>query len=109
VARYIEAWNASDVDALARLLRDDVEMAMPPTPSWYRGRDAVTAFFAATFVRFPSIRVVPTRANASPAFRVYVGDEPIAIKVLEIDRTGIRSMVGFTDPALVELFVDARV
>lgn len=104
VDRYVAAWHAADVDGLARLLEHDVEMAMPPTPSWYRGRDAVAAFLAATFVRFPGIRLVPTRANASPAFRVYVGDEPLAVKVLEVDRRGIRSITGFTDPSLFAFF-----
>jgi RNA polymerase sigma-70 factor, ECF subfamily len=104
VERYVAAWNAADVSALAQLLREDVEMAMPPTPSWYVGREAVRTFFAATFVCFPSIRVVPTRANASPAFRVYVGEDPLAIKVVELDERGIRSITGFTDPALFARF-----
>jgi RNA polymerase sigma-70 factor (ECF subfamily) len=104
VERYLAAWNAADVDSLAQLLRHDVEMAMPPTPSWYRGHDAVSAFFDATFLRFPGIRLLPTRANASPAFRVYVGEEQLAVKVLEVDRLGIRSITGFTDPSLFGRF-----
>jgi RNA polymerase sigma-70 factor (ECF subfamily) len=105
VARYIAAWDAADVAGLAALLREDVEMTMPPTPSWYRGRAALIAFFDAHFVRFPrgTMRLVPTRANAAPALAVFAGDTPFAIKVLEIDN-GIRSITGFADPTLFPFF-----
>jgi RNA polymerase sigma-70 factor (ECF subfamily) len=102
VERYIAAWDAADVSALAALLKEDVEMTMPPTPSWYSGRDAVTAFFTAHFTRFPAgrLRLAPTRANAAPALAVYDGDVPFALKVLELDRAGIQAINGFTDPSL---------
>jgi RNA polymerase sigma-70 factor, ECF subfamily len=95
-ARYLEAWEAADVRALAALLREDVEMAMPPTPSWYRGRDAVAAFLAATFERFPGIRLSPTRTNTQPAFVATVGHEKLALKVLSCERNGIRAITGFS-------------
>jgi RNA polymerase sigma-70 factor, ECF subfamily len=102
VARYIEAWNQADVAGLAALLKEDVEMTMPPTPSWYRGRRAVTVFFTAHFQRFPAgrLRLVATRANAAPALAVYDGAEPFALKVLELDHAGIRAINGFTDPSI---------
>jgi RNA polymerase sigma-70 factor (ECF subfamily) len=102
VERYIAAWDAADVAALAALLKEDVEMTMPPTPSWYRGRDAVAAFFTAHFTRFPAgrLRLALTRANAAPALAVYDGDVPFALKVLDIDHAGIRAINGFTDPSL---------
>jgi RNA polymerase sigma-70 factor (ECF subfamily) len=106
VARYIAAWNAADVAGLAALLREDVEMTMPPTPSWYRGRDALTTFFHGHFERFPAgrLRLVETRANGMPAFGVYDGDEAFALKVLELDHGGIRWIAGFVDPTLFPLF-----
>jgi RNA polymerase sigma-70 factor (ECF subfamily) len=102
VERYIAAWDAADVSALAALLKDDVEMTMPPTPSWYRGRPAVASFFTAHFSRFPPgrLRLTPTRANGAPALAVYDGDVPFALKVLELDRAGIQAINGFTDPSL---------
>jgi RNA polymerase sigma-70 factor (ECF subfamily) len=106
VARYVAAWDAADVAALAALLREDVEMTMPPVPSWYRGRDALVTFFHAHFVRFPrgTMRLVPIRANGAPAFGVFADDEPSAIKVLEVERGGIRSIMGFVDPSLFPRF-----
>jgi RNA polymerase sigma-70 factor, ECF subfamily len=106
VDRYVAAWDAADVPALAELLREDVEMAMPPTPSWYLGRDAVVAFFAAHFVRFPPgrLRLVPTRANGTIAFAISDGADPFAVKVLELDAGAIRAITGFVDPMLVGAF-----
>jgi RNA polymerase sigma-70 factor, ECF subfamily len=107
VARYLAAWDAADVAALAALLREDVEMAMPPTPSWYRGRAALVAFFSVHFVRFPPGRLllVPTRANGTIAFAIYDGAEPFGVKVLELAGGAIRSIMGFADPTLVREFV----
>ena len=95
-ARYLAAWEAADVQALAELLREDVEMAMPPTPSWYRGRCAVVAFLATTLDRFPGIRLEPTAANTQPAFVVRVGERTLALKVLSCEPDGIRALTGFT-------------
>jgi RNA polymerase sigma-70 factor (ECF subfamily) len=109
VSRYIDAWDAADVAGLAALLKEDVEMTMPPTPSWYRGRRSVTDFFTAHFGRFPAgrLRLVPTRANTVPALAVYDGGAPFALKVLELHPGGIRSINGFTDPAIFR-FVESR-
>jgi RNA polymerase sigma-70 factor (ECF subfamily) len=103
-SRYLAAWEAADIPALAELLREDAELAMPPTPTWYRGRDDVAAFLDATFARIPAVRLAPTRANGQPAFVVYDGAEPIAIKVLTCDRRLIRALTGFTDASLFRAF-----
>jgi RNA polymerase sigma-70 factor, ECF subfamily len=104
VARYVEAWEARDVDALAALLSEDVRLAMPPTPSWYDGRAHVAAFLRSTFVRFPDVRLTPTRANGTRALAVYDGPDPLAIKVLELGPAEIRAITGFADPRLFRLF-----
>ena len=104
VSCYIAAWHAHDVDALVDLLREDVELAMPPSPSWYRGRDAVLAFVAATFARFPDLRLERTRANGGPALLAYRAGEPLAVKVLELPGGRIATITGFTDPALFDRF-----
>ena len=54
------------------LLRADVELEMPPIPTWFTGRDAVVGFLAARVLRGrDQWRMVPTRANGQPAFVVY--------------------------------------
>jgi RNA polymerase sigma-70 factor (ECF subfamily) len=42
--RYMKAFEQADVDTLAKLLRTDVILEMPPIPTWFTGRDAVSAF-----------------------------------------------------------------
>lgn len=71
--RYLQAWEASDADSFAAMLRDDAVMSMPPWPEWYRGRAAIRAFFAWTSRPggHGPFRLVATRANAQPAFAFY--------------------------------------
>jgi RNA polymerase sigma-70 factor, ECF subfamily len=104
--RYLAAFEAADVAGLAALFKEDVELAMPPTPSWYRGRAAVAAFFDALFARYEpgALRLAPTRANGVPAFAVYERGRPLAVKVLELDPGGIAAITGFADPSLFARF-----
>ena len=41
MARFVRAWESSDLDALIALLTDDVFVSMPPMPFEYEGRDVV--------------------------------------------------------------------
>jgi RNA polymerase sigma-70 factor, ECF subfamily len=112
VERYLAAWEAADVAGLAALLKEDVELAMPPTPSWYRGREAVATFLDATFGRYPEggLRLVATRANLTPAFAVYELDDSerrhraLAIKLLRIDGDAVAAITGFADASLFAAF-----
>jgi len=111
--RYVNAWHAADIEQLTRLLREDVVMAMPPSPSWYRGRAAVRAFLVATaFPAQPGIhwRLRPTRANGRPAFGVYQAsalDGPYAafgIQLVRLADGQVREITTFTQPGLLGLF-----
>jgi RNA polymerase sigma-70 factor (ECF subfamily) len=110
VTRYVRAWHAADVDGLVALMRADVEMAMPPTPSWYRGRDDVGAYLTRLFGRIGAgqLRLVPTRANAQPAFAVYARDgkehQAFAVKVLTVRQRVITHITGFVEPDLFAWF-----
>jgi RNA polymerase sigma-70 factor, ECF subfamily len=108
---YIEAWAAGDVDAIARMLTEDAVLAMPPTASWYRGRDAVVALLG----RGPlhgelSWRLVPTTANGQIAMGAYrrQGDTgpflPYGVTVLRLRGELIEEIDTFGDPSMVERF-----
>ncbi len=71
-ARFAQAYEAADLDALVALLTDDVFVSMPPMPLEYEGRDAATGFFAAIFGAGRRFHLVPTRANGQPAFGAYI-------------------------------------
>ncbi len=70
LAALLRAWQTRDLERLISLLREDIEMAMPPHPVWLRGTRAVAAFlvtprFAAYWASVT--RLTPTRANGLPA------------------------------------------
>ena len=79
--RLVQAFEASDADALAALMTDDVWVRMPPVPYEYQGRDNARTFFAATAYRNGRrYRLVPApRANGQPALGVYLIDPVTAI------------------------------
>lgn len=75
VDRFVEAFEASDVDGLVALMTDDAWLRMPPVPLEYQGRDSISRFFAAVVFRSGRrFRLVPTRANRQPAFGLYLHD-----------------------------------
>jgi len=69
VCRYIEAWEAVDLDRLVGLLRSDAVLTMPPFRLRDEGRRAIAAFFATIPSPGDYARrcLMPTRANRQPA------------------------------------------
>ena len=112
VDRYVRAWHAADIPALVTLLRHDAQMAMPPTPSWYAGRDAIATYlrqlFSSPFGR--QLRLLPTAANRQPALAVYAPAIPggelaaFAVKVFTVDGDRISAITGFVTPHLFPAF-----
>jgi RNA polymerase sigma-70 factor (ECF subfamily) len=105
----IDAWERGDASALAALFREDARLVMPPTPSWYDGRDAIRTFFAARGFGPESAgryRVVATRANRQPTLAVYrrTRDEetckPFALILLRAEQGAIAEMTLFRLPEL---------
>jgi RNA polymerase sigma-70 factor (TIGR02960 family) len=72
VARFVRAYEAADMAALIDLFTDDVFMSMPPVLLEYEGREPVAQFFEPLFSADRRFSLVPTRANAQPAFGLYV-------------------------------------
>jgi len=102
---FVSAFERHDVDALARLLRDDVVSSMPPLAFWLSGIDDVTGVFAAGD-GCRGHRLVPTGANGGPAFGQYAPVvtstgattyRPFAILLLEVDGTAVSTMTTCLD------------
>jgi RNA polymerase sigma-70 factor (ECF subfamily) len=107
VQRYVRAWQAGDVGALVALLRADAHMAMPPTPSWYQGRDNIGTYLRQLFsTRWGrDLDLVPTAANRQPAVAVYApGHTPFAVKVFTVDGLHISAITGFVSQGIFESF-----
>jgi RNA polymerase sigma-70 factor (ECF subfamily) len=87
-------------------------MAMPPTPSWYAGRDTIAVYLRHLFTGPVGrhLRLLPTAANRQPALAVYApaesggGHLPFALKVLTVDGGLITAITGFVTPHLFPVF-----
>ena len=100
LARYVDAFQRYDMEALTSLIHEDATQSMPPYDMWLAGRDDILAWWFGPGIGCRGSRVVPTRGrNGAPAFGQYkpndAGDgyEPWALQVLEIVDGKI---VGFT-------------
>jgi RNA polymerase sigma-70 factor, ECF subfamily len=105
VHRYLDAWERGDVDALARMLAADATFAMPPYPSWWRGRDVIAAFAAEPVHRYLPARANGQMANATygwdPDKGVYTAD---ALEVLTLEGPLVKEMTAFRMPELFSHF-----
>jgi RNA polymerase sigma-70 factor (ECF subfamily) len=105
VERYIDAWERGDVDAIAAMLAQDATFAMPPYPTWWRGRDVIAAFGAE-----PVHRYLPTHANGQAANAAYRWDPnktsyvAEAIEVLTMEGTRVKQMTAFMIPEVFRRF-----
>jgi RNA polymerase sigma-70 factor (ECF subfamily) len=110
--RFMEAWDAVDVDGIVRLLADDALMTMPPAPIYARGAQAVGEFFATVPAegRLEEIRLAPTAANGQPALAAYMRDPAVrvyrayGVMVFSLEEDSISGIVGFADASLFERF-----
>jgi RNA polymerase sigma-70 factor (TIGR02960 family) len=103
VAKFVRAYEESDIDGLVALLTDDVFMTMPPLPLEYRGREAVAEFFARVFASGRR-RLVGTSANGGqPAFGVYSGERGSGLIVLTVTGGRIGAMTRF-EPTVLPWF-----
>jgi RNA polymerase sigma-70 factor (ECF subfamily) len=100
--RYVEAFEAYDMDALTSLIREDATQSMPPFDLWLRGRDDIFEWWYGPGIGCKGSRVIPTvAANGSPAFGQYKpsesgeGYEPWALQVLEIEDGRIVELTFF--------------
>jgi RNA polymerase sigma-70 factor, ECF subfamily len=105
VTAYVDAWERTDIDALAAKLAEDAVFTMPPQPTWFRGRDAIAAFLSERpFNGRFRWRVLPTRANGQPAFGHFGWDDganafvPHGIAVVGVDAERIADITIFRDP-----------
>jgi RNA polymerase sigma-70 factor (ECF subfamily) len=110
VTRYVDAWAQGDVDAIVAMLTDTATLAMPPTASWFRGRDAIAAFLRGVALDGTrSWRLLPTSANGQPALGAYVLDSsgtyvPYGVTVLSLRDDRIDEITTFRDSAAPDRF-----
>jgi RNA polymerase sigma-70 factor (TIGR02960 family) len=100
VTRWINAWQAGDVDAIVAMLTDDARYSMPPLHEWYHGPDAIRVFLTEGPLR-SRWRFLPTSANGQLAFGTYLWDDdaaaylPGGLDVLTIQNGRVAQIVAF--------------
>ena len=111
VKSYVDAWESNDVDGIKSMLAEDAAIAMPPSPSWFRGREAFVEFIA----NWPlegnlEWRLVPVRAAGQLAFGSYARRDATSpyighsLDVLTLDGERIAELTAFRDPAILANF-----
>jgi RNA polymerase sigma-70 factor (ECF subfamily) len=110
-ARFAEAFEGGDVDAIVDLLTDDAWLRMPPVPLEYQGREATGHFLRTVAFRGTRrYRLIPTRANGQPAFGAYVhdADSPTGrahgLLVVTVASVRITAITRFLDNSLLSRF-----
>jgi RNA polymerase sigma-70 factor (ECF subfamily) len=108
LARYVDAFERYDLDALTSLIHEDATQSMPPYDLWLRGRDDIFTWWFGPGIGCSGSRVIPTvAANGAPAFGQYKpsesgdGYEPWALQVVEIEDGRIAELTFFLDTARV--------
>jgi RNA polymerase sigma-70 factor (ECF subfamily) len=102
---FVDAFERGDVEALVRLLAEDVRFTMPPLPAWFDGREDVAGFFARR-VFATSWRATPVVVNGQPALACYQEADGVfrlsALNVLTVADGQVSWIASFLDPALLE-------
>src|SRR5207248_8377574 len=101
LARYVQAFQDYDIEALTALIHEDATQSMPPFDMWLRGRDDIFTWWYGPGIGCRGSRVVPTlSANGAPAFGQYKpspdgGYDPWALQVLRVSGDRIVELTFF--------------
>ena len=69
--RYVAAFEAYDMTALAALLRDDVVISMPPHDLWLQGIPNVIGWMAGPGIGCAGSKLLPVHVNGTAGFASY--------------------------------------
>jgi RNA polymerase sigma-70 factor (ECF subfamily) len=104
LARYVDAFERYDLDALTSLIHEDATQSMPPYDLWLHGRDDIFTWWFGPGIGCRGSRVIPAgSANGSPAYGQYKpsesgsGYDPWALQVVEIENGRIRELTFFLE------------
>jgi RNA polymerase sigma-70 factor (ECF subfamily) len=111
VDHFVEAWERADVGSVVDMLARDATIAMPPRPTWYRGRDAIEIFLRDVVLAAGTRwRLVPTSANGQLALAEYSWNKTSnrfvaeAVSVLTMTDALIADITAFRLPDLFAAF-----
>ncbi|HEY2652713.1 MAG TPA: sigma-70 family RNA polymerase sigma factor [Solirubrobacteraceae bacterium] len=104
LARYVEAFEAYDIDLLTAVIREDAIQSMPPFDMWLEGREDIFSWFFGPGIGCKGSRLIPVdSANGAPTWGQYKpsesgeGHEPWAICAVQVAEGGISELTFFLD------------
>jgi RNA polymerase sigma-70 factor (ECF subfamily) len=102
LARYVDAFEHYDIDALVALLHEDAMLSMPPYELWLRGVEQLRAWYLGTGIGCKDSRLVAISANGSPAFAQYRcdpdgGHKAWSLQILDLSDGRITAINSFLD------------
>ena len=102
LSRYVEAFEAYDIDLLTAVIREDAIQSMPPFDLWLEGRDDIFRWFFGPGIGCRGSRLIPVdSANGAPAYGQYKpseswsGYDPWALCVVGLGEGGVRELTFF--------------
>ena len=109
LARYVDAFERYDIQALVGLLRDDVVLSMPPWEVWLQGPQELADWFLGQGIVCEHGRLLPINVNGTAGFGNYHFVrpglwEPWAIQVIEVAGGKIVGHHNFLYPELFAEF-----
>jgi RNA polymerase sigma-70 factor, ECF subfamily len=109
LAKYVEAFEAYDVNALVSVIHEDATFTMPPFPLWLRGTDEIATWYLGQGIGCRGSRLLATWANGCPAFGAYKSSgpgtwAPFALQVIEVEGDKLVELHHFLDTSLFAAF-----
>jgi RNA polymerase sigma-70 factor (ECF subfamily) len=105
LARYMDAFERYDIEALTALLHEDATLSMPPYELWLTGHEDIAAWLMGPGCGCEGSRLVPVAANGSIAFGQYRASgpngehEPWGLVVIEARDGKVSGINTFLDTA----------
>ncbi|MDP8931512.1 MAG: sigma-70 family RNA polymerase sigma factor [Actinomycetota bacterium] len=102
LARYVDAFERYDLDALTSLLHEDAAWSMPPYELWLQTHRDIVEWCLGPGIGCRGSRLIPVEANGQAAFGQYKpspegGLQPWSLQVLQISEGGIAGITFFLD------------
>jgi RNA polymerase sigma-70 factor (ECF subfamily) len=104
LARYVDAFERYDMDALTAVLAEDATWSMPPYEMWLQTHADIRAWCLGPGIGCQGSRLLPLEVNGSPGFAQYKPAEdgtlrPWSVQVVEIEEGRIVGLSFFLDTA----------
>ena len=97
LARYIAAFETSDLTQLEQVLRDDAAIELVPARGWFAGRGTCLRYLARVLDAPGSWQMTPTSGNGQPAAIARHRGALFGIGMLDVTPTGIIRIIAFAD------------